>query len=1000
MPVDFLTSEQNASYGQFSGEPNEVQLARYFHLDEADLAFIINRRGDQNRLGVALQLGCVRFLGTFLFDLSLVPVNTQGFVARQLGITDVAILSNYAQRETTRRVHASLIRNQYQYRELTWPWSFRLSRLLYTRSWISNERPSLLFDLATGWLIQHKILLPGVSTLMRLISEVRERATNRLWQRLSALPTPVQIAKLETLLQVPEESRISRFDRYRKGPVTISGPAFNEAIGRYQELKAFGMHELDFTGIPPVRLKNIARHAGMISMHKIARMPESKRVAVLVAFTKAYETIAFDEALDVLDLLITDIAGGAKKLGQKKRLRTLKDLDKSALALAEVCALVLNEGMQDELLKSTIFARMSREKLAESIATVYELARPYGDNFHDEMVEQYGRVRRFLPKLLYDIEFKAAPAGKATLEAHRYLAGLSESRKQLLEKAPLDIVSNSWKRLVFDKEGRVTKRGYILCFLDKLQDSLRRRDVYVENSDRWGDTRAKLLQGQEWQTNRIQVCRALGHPLNPQEAINGLVRQLDITYQQVAGNFEDKAVELDLSGKRPTLTITPFDKLDEPPSLTLLSQQVDALLPSVDLTELLLEIHAHTGFADEFTHVSEANARAEDLTVSVCAVLLADACNIGLEPLIKHQVPALTRHRLNWTKQNYLRAETLVKANARLVDYQSTLSLARKWGGGEVASADGMRFVTPIRTINAGPNRKYFGSNRGITWYNFVSDQYSGFHGIVVPGTLRDSIFVLEGLLEQQTGLTPVEIMTDTAGASDMVFGLFWLLGYQFSPRLADAGESVFWRVDKSANYGILDELARSCVHMLKIEQHWDDMMRIAGSLKLGTVQASELIRSLLKSDRPSSLAQAIIEAGRINKTLYLLNYVDDEDYRRRILTQLNRGEGRHAVARAICHGQRGEIRKRYKEGQEDQLGALGLVTNALVLWNTIYMQAALGHLREQGEDVKEEDKVRLSPLGHKHVNMLGHYSFTLAEQVLNGQLRPLKQPSERDEWS
>lgn len=341
-----------------------------------------------------------------------------------------------------------------------------------------------------------------------------------------------------------------------------------------------------------------------------------------------------------------------------------------------------------------------------------------------------------------------------------------------------------------------------------------------------------------------------------------------------------------------------------------------------------------------------------------------------------------------------------MKANAKLVDYQSTLSLARKWGGGEVASADGMRFVTPIRTINAGPNRKYFGSSRGITWYNFLSDQFSGFHGIVVPGTLRDSIFVLEGLLEQQTGLNPVEIMTDTAGASDMVFGLFWLLGYQFSPRLADAGESVFWRVDKEANYGVLNNLARSCANPKKIEHHWEDMMRIAGSLKLGTVQASELIRSLLKSDRPSSLAQAIIEAGRINKTLYLLNYVDDEDYRRRILTQLNRGEGRHAVARAICHGQRGEIRKRYREGQEDQLGALGLVTNALVLWNTIYMQAALDHLRQQGEDVKEEDEARLSPLTHKHVNMLGHYSFTLTEQVLNGQLRPLKQPSELDEWS
>ena len=227
-----------------------------------------------------------------------------------------------------------------------------------------------------------------------------------------------------------------------------------------------------------------------------------------------------------------------------------------------------------------------------------------------------------------------------------------------------------------------------------------------------------------------------------------------------------------------------------------------------------------------------------------------------------------------------------------------------------------------------------------------------------------------------------------------MVFGLFWLLGYQFSPRLADAGEAVFWRIDKDADYGVLNDLARGSANTHRIERHWDDMMRIAGSLKLGTIQASELIRSLLRSERPSGLAQAIIEVGRINKTLYLLNYINDEGYRRRILTQLNRGEGRHGVARVICHGQRGEIRKRYSEGQEDQLGALGLVTNAVVLWNTIYMQAALAHLKLSLE-INEADEARLSPLLHGHINVLGHYTFTLAEQVMNGQLRPLNHPSD-----
>jgi TnpA family transposase len=356
----------------------------------------------------------------------------------------------------------------------------------------------------------------------------------------------------------------------------------------------------------------------------------------------------------------------------------------------------------------------------------------------------------------------------------------------------------------------------------------------------------------------------------------------------------------------------------------------------VDLPEVLLEIHARTGFAHEFTHLSEGAARAEDLPLSICAVLLAEACNIGLEPVVRSDFSALTRGRLSWVQQSYIRADTLIQANANLVDTQSTIALANEWGGGEVASADGMRFVVPIRTLNAGPNPKYYGAHRGVTYYNFSSDQFMGFHGIVIPGTLRDSMFILDGLLEQQTRLRPVEVMSDTAGASDLVFGLFWLLGYQFSPRLADIGEARFWRLDPTADYGVLNGIARHRVNTKIITRNWDDLLRIAGSLQQGKVSASELMRSILRSKRPSTLARAIAALGRIPKTLYMLAYIDDENYRRRILTQLNRGEGRHNVARAVFHGQKGELRQRYRQGQEDQLGTLGLVVNAIILWNTI----------------------------------------------------------------
>jgi hypothetical protein len=136
----------------------------------------------------------------------------------------------------------------------------------------------------------------------------------------------------------------------------------------------------------------------------------------------------------------------------------------------------------------------------------------------------------------------------------------------------------------------------------------------------------------------------------------------------------------------------------------------------------------------------------------------------------------------------------------------------------------------------------------------------------------------------------------------------------------------------------------------------------------------------------------------RSPKTLHLLTFIDDPCYRRDILTQLNRGEGRHRLSRKCFHGQRGELRQRYREGQEDQLGALGLVVNALVLWNTRYMDAALNHLRSQGTETKPEDVARLSPLAYKHFNVLGRYHFTVTDSILRGELRPLRVPEAPEE--
>lgn len=992
MPVDFLTELQEKSYGRYAGEPSPDQLARYFHLDKSDLLLIAERRGDYSKFGYTLQLCTVRFLGTFLKNPVDVPEGVIAYVGAQLGI-DPECLPQYLERRDTKMEHALEIKIRLGYQTFDeQPEQWRLLRWLYERAWLTAERPTVLFDLATARLVNKKILLPGVTTLARLVASVKDRADNRLWRILSSLPSRRQIENLEGLLIVEEGGRQTKLDRLRHGPTRFSAPALVAALERLLEVRDIGISTIDLSRLPAGRVRMLARYAAGVRAQSISRMPDERQIATLLSFAHVMEETAQDDALDVLDLLVADLLRHSATEGKKDRLNSLKSMDEAALQLCKACEVLLDFELKDEDVRSTIFSSMSETQLEEALSRVLSIARPPDDNYYQELLNKWRTVRRFLTTLLNTVEFRATEAAKPVLEAVLFLKSIEGSNKPNMEKAPTAIVQKGWRRMVFDEESHIDRQAYTFCVLENLRDCLRSRDIFVAPSARWADPRAKLLQGDAWTAARPQVARTLNHKITPEDELGELKQELADAYSRVAANLPNNAfVRIEQEDGKDVLVLSPLDALDEPDSLLELRADTKALLPLADITDVLLEINARTGFAKEFTHLSQAGSRVDDLDMSVCAVLVAEACNIGLEPLVNQKIPALTRDRLLHINQNYIRIDTITKANARLVDAQSKIALAQQWGGGEVASADGIRFVVPVRTINAGPNPKYFGVGRGVTYYNFTSDQFTGFHGIAVPGTVRDSLYVLDGLLEQQTSLQPTEIMTDTHGYTDIVFGLFWLLGYQFSPRLADLGECRFWRIDREADYAGLNGISRNVINTDLIAKNWDDLLRVAGTLKSGKVSASGFMRTLRASSRQSTLAKALAELGRVAKTLYLLNYIDDEAYRRRILTQLNRQEGRHSVARATFHGQRGELRQRYREGQEDQLGALGLVVNVLTLWNTIYLERALEHLRLDGRRIEPEDVARLSPLQHKNFNFLGRYQFSLPDQVLRGEYRPLR---------
>jgi hypothetical protein len=397
------------------------------------------------------------------------------------------------------------------------------------------------------------------------------------------------------------------------------------------------------------------------------------------------------------------------------------------MMLRQACVVLLDDDTPDRAVRR-VFERISREELAEAIARIDNLARPEDDQYFKELRAQHRRLR-FLPGLLRTISFAGAPAGKPILEAIEYVRAIADDGRRP-GPAPTAFVPAAWARQVRDENGAVDMTGYRLCLLDRLRAAIRRRDIFVGTSFRYSDPRKGLLDGAAWEAARPAVCRTLGVSNNATEELDRLSRRLDDTFcRTAAGLPQNASLRIEEVGSNPDLVLSPLDKLEEPPSLTALRIAIDARMPCVDLPELVLEIQARTGFADAFRHASEAKARAQDLATSISAVLVSEACNTGLEPMIRTEIPALSRSRLGWVKQNYIRADTLTAANAKLVSAQNGIDLVQAWGSGGVASADGLRLVVPIRTIHSGPNPKYFGRERGVTYYNMTSDQYTGLNG-------------------------------------------------------------------------------------------------------------------------------------------------------------------------------------------------------------------------------------------------------------------------------
>jgi TnpA family transposase len=411
-----------------------------------------------------------------------------------------------------------------------------------------------------------------------------------------------------------------------------------------------------------------------------------------------------------------------------------------------------------------------------------------------------------------------------------------------------------------------------------------------------------------------------------------------------------------------------------PPEAERLDRALDRLMPRVRITELLHEVARRTGFAQAFTDLR--SGKPVENESALLAAILADGTNLGLERMA-HASQGVTKAQLAWIHTWHLREETYRTALAAIINAHHAEPMAAIWGAGETSSSDGQFFRAGWRGMGSGDVNAKYGIDPGMLFYTHISDQYGPFHGKIISATMGEAPHVLDGLLHHRTTLTIKEHYTDTGGANDHVFALCHLLGFRFVPRLRDFQDYRLGAVEKAASYKGIEALFGRPIRLDVIREHWDEVIRLAASIKAGTVAPSVILKKLAAFPRQNRLDFALSELGRLERTLFMLDWLESAELRRRCHAGLNKGESRHALAQAVFLHKQGRLVDRTFENQSYRASGLNLVTAAIVYWNTVYLGRAVDHLRSAGEPVPDELLRHVAPLGWNHISLTGDYLWT-----------------------
>lgn len=945
-------------------------------LTDSDLKEIYNCRGKHNKLGFAYQICFVKINNYFPKQRPLEIINEiLNLISLKLDI-EISLIFEYQKHREHIARHQKQIKAYLKLKSFGKKESDQLCEFLFETS-KQIEQSSILYLKANSYLREERILKPSDDTINRIVGTQKERARCFIFEKVNNLLSDKVITNLENLIKVEDDSNFSKLYQIKR---PIGKPSVSSMLVLANNLlyvKNIGVLNIDLNWLNNNYQRILTKYCKNCSANRLRKLEPIHRYTVLICFLKQTYQDNIDHMIDIHSKLTTKIYNGAEtelKQHMQKKQKTIKI---AVNGFRDLSAIILDESIIDIDLRKEIFAKIPKAELTNRVDETQELlSGKYSDKFN-LVTKKFSYLRQFFPTFLEHINFTPANSDSKIIEAIDLLKKMNKENKRKLpeDDVPIDFVPKKVLPLIQKPDtNTIDKQGWECALMTKINKEIKIGNLSVKGSKRFDEFDKFFTPKAEWELKRRHFFERAELPINKKETKEYLTARINKAYDYFFDQ-ESKNKYATIENDKWVLSVDQAEQLSnkEKADLKKLKSWLSRNIRTIKLPELLIEVDNELHFTDHFLPLGKTERNTEDVCM-IIATIMALGCNIGAYTMAK-LTNNISYHQIKRVIDWQLSEESLRATLAKIVNAISNLQVTKVWGEGKTSSSDGQHFKYNRNSIHKTYKTRF--REFAIEFYTFVADNFAPYYSEPIECFNRDSSYLLDGILYNESDLELEEHYTDTHGYTELNFAAFAMIGKKFSPRIRNIKKQLIYRVDTQKDYKKLTPLVcrkDRTIDLDIITDQWDKIGHFYSSLESGHTTASTAMKRLIGFGANNYFYKANRELGRIIKTEHILTTLSDPIKRKMTRRGLLKGEQIHQLARDVSYAKQGKIIARDLAEQKNTCSSLTLIMACIIYWQSKEITRIIKECNPESEGINLDMLEHISPIEWENIILYGEY--------------------------